>query len=474
MGGYAQRHAVRGGARDCAVHRRWTGQLSAFRLWLRNQSVRQTQVVICYVHTRVVTLYGLDSVAAMDTRASKRRGGGSAGGDGGGAAAGEGVSAAAVSLGGDGDGSCGGGQTSEGTRAQSPGYGAGYDAGFIAGLLAATQGRAAAPGQLASAEGGAGASAPEPARPPLLALVEDFPDLFQKEVLERLDPLDRALLARTGSGVRTAVKRSGMPRVGGTADGPRVRIVPFCESIPMSIWAVANGCTWQREEDETCEKIATGGNLEVLRWAREHGCPWGVDTCAGAAGGGHLEVLQWAREHGCRWDVMTCACAAESGQMEVLRWAREHDCPWDDETNLLAAFEGQLEVLVWAEERGCPWAEGVCTVAAQGGQLEVLKWLWKQDRPWDEMTCAAAAHGGHLEMLRWAREHGCPWDEATCQFKAGTWRCCSGRGNTTARGSRRRVSTPLRAGTWRFCGGRGSTAAIGIRGRVNAQPPMGA
>jgi len=33
----------------------------------------------------------------------------------------------------------------------------------------------------------------------------------------------------------------------------------------------------------------------VLRWAREHGCPWDHETCSLAARGGQLKVLQWAR-----------------------------------------------------------------------------------------------------------------------------------------------------------------------------------
>ena len=71
----------------------------------------------------------------------------------------------------------------------SPGYGAGYDAGFQAGLLAAARGcTPPVPPPPVAAEGGAGASAPQPARPPFIALLEDFPDLLQKEVLERLDP----------------------------------------------------------------------------------------------------------------------------------------------------------------------------------------------------------------------------------------------------------------------------------------------
>jgi len=55
-----------------------------------------------------------------------------------------------------------------------------------------------------------------------------------------------------------------------------------------------------------------GGHLEVLKWARENGCPWDEETCAYAAKGGHLEVLKWARENGCPWDEWTCAYAARA------------------------------------------------------------------------------------------------------------------------------------------------------------------
>jgi hypothetical protein len=40
-----------------------------------------------------------------------------------------------------------------------------------------------------------------------------------------------------------------------------------------------------------------GGHLEILKWARENGCPWNELTCASAARGGHLTVLKWAREN---------------------------------------------------------------------------------------------------------------------------------------------------------------------------------
>ena len=119
-----------------------------------------------------------------------------------------------------------------------------------------------------------------------------------------------------------------------------------------------------------CEDAARGGHLEVLKWARENGCPWDERTCRGAAQGGQLEALKWARENGCPWDEKTCYYAAYGGQIEMLKWARENDCPWDVYTCLIAARRGHLEVLQWARENGCPWDEETCTNAASGGYVQ--------------------------------------------------------------------------------------------------------
>jgi len=45
--------------------------------------------------------------------------------------------------------------------------------------------------------------------------------------------------------------------------------------------------------------------VEVLRWAREHFSGWSKDTSKLAAGAGNLEVLWWAVEHGCPVDRWT-------------------------------------------------------------------------------------------------------------------------------------------------------------------------
>ena len=273
--------------------------------------------------------------------------------------------------------------------------------------------------------------------PPLLDLLERFPDLFALELLAWLPPAARASLARAGRVWRDAVfprdifpKGLSRARKSGRGAVRIFKLRKFLVSSERLAWANANGCPWGTR---TTSLAARGGHLEVLKWLRELDCPWVESTCAAAAEGGHLEVLEWAREHGCPWmddledgHLDCCALAAQGGYMEVLKWLREHHCPWDELTCAWAAYGGQLEVLKWAREHGCPWQENInddpdldcCALAAEGGHLEVLKWLREHHCPCDADTCASAALGGHLEVLKWLRAQACPWDERTCALAA--------------------------------------------------------
>ena len=75
---------------------------------------------------------------------------------------------------------------------------------------------------------------------------------------------------------------------------------------------------------------------------------------------------------------LTCKAAAEGGHLEVLQWAREHGCPWDEKTCYWAAYLGHLKILQWAREHDCPWDENICArTAARKGHLHVQQWLWE-------------------------------------------------------------------------------------------------
>jgi len=178
-------------------------------------------------------------------------------------------------------------------------------------------------------------------------------------------------------------------------------------------------------DENACGWAAYGGHLEMIKWLRAKGCPWGTTTSSWAAEGGHLDMLQWmrAQDPPCPWDSDVYLFAASKGHLEVLRWARSQGCPWDEYAPSAAARHGHLEVLQWmrAQDPPCPWDSDVCYNAAFGGHLEVLRWARSQGCPWDEdlfphqqATCAAA-EGGHLKVLKWLIKEGCPYDKRECR-----------------------------------------------------------
>ena len=96
-------------------------------------------------------------------------------------------------------------------------------------------------------------------------------------------------------------------------------------------WEICDGLKWHNANSRVTEMAARGGHLEVLQWAREHGCPWHKGTTYAAAFWGHLEVLQWVREHGCPWHEWTTCAAAREGHLDVLQWVVDNGCLWHED-----------------------------------------------------------------------------------------------------------------------------------------------
>ena len=178
-----------------------------------------------------------------------------------------------------------------------------------------------------------------------------LPEVFEREVLTRLDTHDTAMLARVSRAARHATVRAGARA--------QLTVSSSCRTLRMARWGRDNGMPW---DWRVCAAAAQAGNLRVLEWARAEGCgfPWDV-LCAFAAGGGSVDVLRWAREKAyprCPWDAETCAAAAEKGHLEVVQWCVRRGCPWDKRTIQLARNNGHAHVVAWARAAGCPEADG--------------------------------------------------------------------------------------------------------------------
>lgn len=140
-----------------------------------------------------------------------------------------------------------------------------------------------------------------------------------------------------------------------------------------------------QDEVGVCSAIARLGKLELLKYAREEGCPWDEQTCLEAAKGGFVEVLKYAYESKCRTHPYACEFAAEGGHREVIEWSQQDGRKYS------------FKLSYWT-----------CAVAAGAGQLELLLWLRTNECSWNWRTVDLARKGGHMDIVQWAQDNGVP------------------------------------------------------------------
>ena len=253
------------------------------------------------------------------------------------------------------------------------------------------------------------ASPPDPSAAPAAATLGDVlaaePALACVVFSFLPNPRDRCALARVGRVFRDADARvASLPaafdfagydptqrgysgdvikylmRHDGVLSLPKARVEELLASVtprlPGKIYT--SGQTGVQPTSEKAEHFcgwaAHDGELELLKWLREHEYPWG-DTCRKAAQRGHLHVLEWARENGAPWDATVCSGAAYSGHLHVLKWARANGAPWDENTTISCVLGDQMETLVWAIEQGALVDNYVYHVAVTRGHHEIAEYV---------------------------------------------------------------------------------------------------
>ncbi|KXZ47946.1 hypothetical protein GPECTOR_31g308 [Gonium pectorale] len=203
----------------------------------------------------------------------------------------------------------------------------------------------------------------------------------------------------------------GYPVDGGTA----VRVCAAGDVAALR-YLLAEGV---RPTEEAATEAAAGGHLAALQALHAAGCPVSpLDVACAAAEGGHLAAVAWAVEaFGAAATLHTplFASAALSGNVQMLAWLRERGCPWDEQAVTNAAEAGDGKALAWLAERGCPMpAQGEAYVrAARNGDLQTLACLRRLGCPWGstgEVFGLCLDARCPLAALRWLAAEGCPVD----------------------------------------------------------------
>jgi hypothetical protein len=152
----------------------------------------------------------------------------------------------------------------------------------------------------------------------------------------------------------------------------------------------------------------------TLAAAVDVGMQKAVETTVGAAYGNTLAVMQFLHAEGWPWHQQVAKTVAARGDLEMLRWIREHGCPWVAyETYDAAAGSGNIPMVKWIKEQvpDVYISEDALSAAASNGHTDMCAYLHSENCPHDEWACDGAAYGGHIDTLRWLREHDYPMPE---------------------------------------------------------------
>ena len=214
-------------------------------------------------------------------------------------------------------------------------------------------------------------------RSPLWRLITEQRDIFAKCVLPHLNETDRYFFSEVDDESRSALEYAGV----------NVSELGFCV--------------------HECSSIST---LE-LAWVTD----WGKDSkawfCSAVADTNKLEFLKWAREEKkCEWDELTSASAAYHGNLEMLKYCVDNGCPVQKDLCVIVAGLGHLNVLKFLiDEKKFEYnVRTVITGAGSSGNLDMLKYLIEDKKHADfESKVAvllASICNGHLDCVKYLVE----------------------------------------------------------------------
>jgi hypothetical protein len=178
-------------------------------------------------------------------------------------------------------------------------------------------------------------------------------EIFETHVLTKLRPRSEIkFLKMAFKNARDAVERSKIKV------GKKFNISEFT-SISQMEYAWDNYHWGEDEDDGTqeyfCSRVAGMNKLEYLVWAREvKNCDWNWRTITRAAYRGNLAMVKYCVDNGCPMDEDACTVAADKGHLDVLKYLHENDCPWDSRACFWARRNNHVDCLNYLIEQKAP------------------------------------------------------------------------------------------------------------------------
>ena len=186
-----------------------------------------------------------------------------------------------------------------------------------------------------------------------LLFTEQFRDIFEEHIVPKLRPKSELkFLKMAFKNARDAVERSKIEV------GKKFNIREFT-SISQMEYAWDN-YHWDEDEEDDNQKwffsrVAEMNKLEYLVWLREvKNCDWDRWTIYVASRQGNLAMVKYCVDNGCPMNEDACAVAARVGHLHVLKYFHEFNCPWSWHACAAAQFFNHVDCLNYLIEQKCP------------------------------------------------------------------------------------------------------------------------
>jgi len=195
--------------------------------------------------------------------------------------------------------------------------------------------------------------------PLALLFTEQWKDIFEEHILPKLENGNELkFLKMAFKNARDAVERSKIKV------GKKFNIREFTSISQMELawdnyhWG-ENG--YEGTQEGFCSRVASMNKLEYLVWAREvKNCDWDWRTICMAASQGNLAMVKYCVDNGCPIDAWACELAAEEGHLDVLKYLHENGCPWSSSACFYAHRYNHNDCLNYLIEQKAPcWRQYV-------------------------------------------------------------------------------------------------------------------
>ena len=193
----------------------------------------------------------------------------------------------------------------------------------------------------------------EKAAPLSLLFTAQFREIFETHIVPKLRPRSEIkFLSMAFKNARDAVRRAGIELP------EKFNISEFTSISQMELaW---DNYDWDEDEEDDnqkwfCQRVAEMNKLEYLVWLREvKNCDWDWRTIRFAARQGNIAMVKYCVDNGCPMDEWACTFAAEKGHLDVLKYLHENDCPWDSWACTSAHANNRIDCLNYLIEQKCP------------------------------------------------------------------------------------------------------------------------